>query len=384
MIAECFSCFSAASVFWILCSVLVFLVCVLFAGFLIPQILLIAFRKKLFDMPDERKIHQGVVPRLGGIAFTPVMFFSVAMMVGMCRLLGYHCMLEQIASECGSLAFSVCCVIILYLLGMADDLIGIRYRAKFVVQIFCGLMMIAGGMWINDLHGLFGIRELPEWAGYPLTVLVIVFIINAINLIDGIDGLASGLCAAATLFYGVIFFLLHEYIYAVIAFATLGVLLPFFYYNVFGDAEKQKKIFMGDTGSLTIGMILCILSLKLLMVEPDTSFYSYNMFIMAYAPLFIPCFDVVRVYMHRVRNGKNPFLPDKNHIHHKLLALGMNQRSAMVTIITVSVLFSFGNILLSKYIAMTLLLLVDFLLWILVNVWLSRKIKSFPTKDGCD
>lgn len=216
----------------------------------------------LFDQPDERKIHQGAVPRLGGIAFKPVVFFSIALMFGLCQFFGYGNMFDGISAESRPLAFSFCCVMLLYLVGMADDLIGIRYKAKFAVQIMCGVMMIAGGMWISNLHGLFGIHEVAAWFGYPLTILVIVFIINSINLIDGIDGLASGLCGVATLFYGMVFFLLQEYIYAVLSFATLGVLVPFFYYNVFGDANKQKKIFMGDTGSLTTGMVLCVLSLK--------------------------------------------------------------------------------------------------------------------------
>ena len=372
---------SAPSLFWTVNSVLVFIVCVLSAGVLIPQILLISFRRNLFDEPDERKIHQGVVPRLGGIAFKPVVFFSVALLLGVSQLLGYGDMLGGIASERRSLAFGFCSIMVLYLVGMADDLIGIRYRAKFVVQIACGLMVIAGGLWLDNLHGLFLIYNVPAWAGWPVTVLAVVFIINAINLIDGIDGLASGLCGVAMLFYGVIFLLAHEYISAMLAFATLGVLVPFFYYNVFGDAKRGRKIFMGDTGSLTIGMMLCILSLKVCRCFPDdTSDSLPNVFVLAYSPLIIPCFDVVRVYLHRVRNGKNPFLPDKNHIHHKLLAIGMRQRTAMITIVSVSVLFTLCNILLSTSIGVTPLLLADIIVWTAANIWLTRRIHLINKK----
>ncbi len=361
--------------FWTVSSVLVFIVCAFSAGVLIPQILLISFRRKLFDMPDERKIHQGVVPRLGGIAFKPVVFFSVALLLGACQLLGYGEMLGGIVSESRPLAFGFCSIMVLYLVGMADDLIGIRYSAKFAVQVACGLMVIAGGLWMDDLHGLFFIHGLPCWAGWPLTVLAVVFIINAINLIDGIDGLASGLCGVAMSFYGVIFLMAHEYIYALLAFATLGVLVPFFYYNVFGDVRRGRKIFMGDTGSLTIGMMLCILSLKVCRCfheEPPAGLP--NVFVLAYSPLIIPCFDVVRVYLHRVRNGKNPFLPDRNHIHHKLLAIGMMPRAAMVTIVSVSVLFTLCNILLSRHVGVTLLLLADISVWTAANIGLTRKI----------
>lgn len=377
MITEFYSGLSLTTIFWTVSSIAVFMICVLCSGILIPQILLISFRKQLFDQPDERKIHQGIVPRLGGIAFKPVIFFTVALMLGVSQLLGYGYMMEDFTLEVRSIAFSFCCIILLYWVGIADDLIGIRYKAKFIVQIICGLMIIAGGMYIDNLHGLLGIHGLPVWIGYPLTVLVIVFIINSINLIDGIDGLASGLCGVATLFYGVVFFLLHEYIYAILSFATLGVLVPFFYYNVFGDANKQKKIFMGDTGSLTIGMILCILCLRLLQYSTtEASAELPNILVLAYSPLLIPCLDVVRVYLHRVRNGKNPFLPDKNHIHHKLLALGMRQRMAMVSIVLVSILFSLCNIFISKYINVTLLVLINVLIWTLLNVWLTYRIKK--------
>lgn len=373
--------FSSVSLFWTVNCVAVFIVCVLSAGVLIPQILLISFRRNLFDMPDERKIHRGIVPRLGGIAFKPVVFFSVALILGFCQLMGYGDKLDEVAMESRSLAFGFCSIMVLYLVGMADDLIGIRYRAKFVVQIACGLMVIAGGLWLDNLYGLFFIHDLPGWIGLPFTVFIVVFIINAINLIDGIDGLASGLCGVAVFFYGIIFLMAHEHIYAILAFATLGVLVPFFYYNVFGDVKRGKKIFMGDTGSLTIGMMLCFLSLKVCRCFPeDTSTGLPNALILAYSPLIIPCFDVVRVYLHRVRNGKNPFLPDKNHIHHKLLAIGMRQRAAMITIVSVSVLFSLCNILLSTYISVTPLLVADIFIWTVANIWLTRKINHTDKK----
>ncbi|WP_195594487.1 MraY family glycosyltransferase [Phocaeicola dorei] len=366
---------SAPSLFWTVNSILVFIVCVLSAGVLIPQILLISFRRNLFDTPDERKIHQGVVPRLGGIAFKPVVFFSVALLLGVCQLLGYGDMLNGIVSEGRPLAFGFCSIMVLYLVG------SIRYRAKFVVQIACGLMLIAGGLWLDNLHGLFLIYNISAWVGWPLTVLAVVFIINAINLIDGIDGLASGLCGVAMLFYGVIFLMVHEYIYAMLAFATLGVLVPFFCYNVFGDAKRGRKIFMGNTGSLTIGMMLCILSLEVCRsFSEDTSAGLPNAFVLAYSPLIIPCFDVVRVYLHRVRNGKNPFLPDKNHIHHKLLAIGMRQRTVMIAIVSVSVFLTLCNILLSTCISVTQLLLADILIWTAANIWLTRKINRTNKK----
>lgn len=156
-------------------------------------------------------------------------------------LLGYGQLLGNIGSESRPLAFGFCTIMMLYLVGMADDLIGIRYRAKFAIQIICGLLVIAGGLWINNLHGLLFIHALLEWIGYPITLFAVVFIINAINLIDGIDGLASGLCGVAMLFYGLVFFIIGEYIYALLAFATLGVLVPFSIITYLEILPKRTK-----------------------------------------------------------------------------------------------------------------------------------------------
>lgn len=354
---------------------MVFLLCVFLAGIVIPQILLIAFRRKLFDVPDERKIHLGAVPRLGGIAFKPVVFLSVALVAGINMVLGHPEILSEMEDEAQPLVFVFCAIMVLYLVGIADDLIGVRYRAKFIIQILCGMMLIAGGTWLGDLHGVMGVHAIPLWFGYPLTVLVVVFIINAINLIDGIDGLASGLCSIACLFYGVSFFALQQYTYAMLAFATLGVLVPFFYYNVFGNSKHNKKIFMGDTGSLTVGMMLCFLGIRLASCIPQESAGLPNPMVLAFSPLLIPGLDVVRVYLHRVRNGKNPFLPDKNHIHHKLLGIGMCQRNAMVCIISVSTVLVLLNIRLSCYLNVNWILLGDILIWTVANIWLTSRIR---------
>ncbi|MBD5219997.1 MAG: undecaprenyl/decaprenyl-phosphate alpha-N-acetylglucosaminyl 1-phosphate transferase [Bacteroidales bacterium] len=358
--------------FWLINCIALFALCVLFAGIIIPQILLIAFRKKLFDEPDERKIHTSLVPRLGGIAFTPVIFFSLFLVVGVNLALGHSAILSPDTGELCPVLFGLCAMLVLFVVGIADDLIGVRYRAKFVAQILCACMLIIGGIWFNNFHGIMGLGHVSPWFGFPFTVLLVVFIINAINLIDGIDGLASGLSAIASLVYGVIFFLMGEYLYTMLAFATLGVLLPFFYYNVFGDAEKHSKIFMGDTGSLTIGIVLSILSLRMNMTPSDQIIWNFNPIVAAFIPLFVPCCDVVRVYLHRVRNGKNPFLPDKNHIHHKLLSIGLTQRWAMISLISSTFFMVVFNILMSMVLNVNALIIIDVLMWGLANIWLAR------------
>lgn len=362
--------------YWPLNLLSIFVLCVLLAGFLIPQILLIAYRRNLFDEVNERKIHKGSVPRLGGIAFVPVIFTSIAIALVSNLQLGFSGLTDAFASSFRICLSTFIALELLYLVGMADDLIGIKYRAKFVVQIICAAFLISGGIWFSNLEGVLGIGELSPWIGYPFTLIVIVFLINAINLIDGIDGLASGLSSIACAIYGVSFYLLGNYALAVISFATLGVLIPFFYYNVFGNVNKHKKIFMGDTGSLTIGLILAVLG-TLLFVHPESVCSRFSTPVLAFSPLIVPCFDVVRVYMLRIRQHHSPFLPDKNHIHHKLLAAGMKPRAAMITIVSVSLLLTLGNVFLSTVLLFNINIIValDVILWGLGNIYLSRLIK---------
>lgn len=349
-------------------------------GVIIPQILLIAFRKNLFDDIDHRKIHKGAVPRLGGIAFFPAILFSVLFVFGICCRFKTLNLYALHGGDITGLCFICCAIIILYLVGMTDDLIGVRYRAKFIAQIISSVLIVCGGIYIDNFHGFLMVYNLPLVVTILLTILLIVFITNAINLIDGIDGLASGLSAIACLFYGFVFTIAGLHLYAILSFATLGALVPFFYYNVFGNPHKHSKIFMGDTGALTIGLILSVLSLRITQID-DADFDS-NSAVLAFAPLLIPCLDVVRVYLHRIKAHRSPFLPDKTHIHHKLLALGMHQYVAMPTIVAASVLLIALNYILSSVINITLLFAVDMVLWCVVNKLLSNAIRKREKKTG--
>lgn len=359
---------------WLYIDLTVLLCVMLLTGILIPQILLIAFRKNLFDTPDPRKIHTSAVPRLGGIAFFPSILLVFFLLYGFCILADDNELLPYLYRNLKSICFISAGAILLYLTGMADDLVGVRYRAKFIVQILSAIMVITGGIEVNDLHAFFGITHIPEFLAIPLTILLIVFIINAINLIDGIDGLASGLSAIACAFYAFVFMQLELYLFSAVAVAVLGTLIPFFLYNVFGNPHKQRKIFMGDTGALTIGLFLSVMCLRICSIHDEAG--EANHAVIAFAPLLIPCLDVVRVYFHRIRAHRNPFLPDKTHIHHKLLALGMGQRGAMMTILGCAVVWTFINYMLSPYINITVLIGCDILLWIGVNALLTRAIHA--------
>ena len=355
-----------------------FLTSVFFAGIIIPQILLIAFRKKLFDVPDARKIHTSAVPRLGGIAFNLVTIFSVFFVFGINILGSNGIFMEQVSTDALQFCFGFCALMLIYIVGIADDLIGVRYKAKFVVQTLAALFIVVSGLYINNFHGLFGLHEVNPFFGGFITVIAIVFITNAINLIDGVDGLASGLCIVAFAYYGVMFFCLGMFVYSLIAFAVLGTVIQFYYYNVFGKAEKQKKIFMGDTGSLTLGIFLCFLSLKLNQMPDSHSFVS-NAFVMAFAPLIVPCFDVIRVYIHRLRKHRSPFLPDKNHIHHKIMRCGVSQRVTMVSIIVFAVFIALANFELANVLDINVLVIGDLVFYYIghgiLNKILAKKEK---------
>lgn len=349
-----------------------FLLSILLSWLIIPRILVVAFRKRLFDMPDARKIHNQAIPRLGGLSFVPTILFSVAFVLGLQYTLEANlpsALLRYIVPE---FCFLVCGLVLLYLAGIKDDLVGLRYRTKFLVQIIAAIFFPLSGLWINNFYGLLGIHELSAWIGIPFTILTVVFIINAINLIDGIDGLASGLSSVALAVLGSLFLYEHLWLYATLAFSTLGVLLPFFYYNVFGQAEHCKKIFMGDTGSLTLGYILSFLTIRYASYNPVLAPYVDGAIVIAFSTLIVPLFDVVRVMLVRARNHKGLFSPDKNHIHHKFLAMGFSPRAAMLSILALVCVFSCMNILLITYIDNTVMFMADIAIWIGLNLFFDR------------
>ena len=346
-------------------------IAVLLGMMIIPNILLVSYKKRLFDMPDARKVHTVPVPRLGGISFYPVILISVSLMMGIRYYLGYPLVNLPGDETLYEFLFLAVGCMLLYLIGVMDDLIGVGYRQKFIVQIITAALLVLSGDWFNTLSGLFGFYEIPAWFGMPFTVLVVVYITNAINLIDGIDGLASGLSCIALIALSVMFILRGEYIYAMLALATLGVLIPFWFYNVFGNAMRGHKLFMGDAGSMTLGYVLSFLVIRLSKVTDGDPESTCTDMIIAVSTLLVPMLDVVRVVIHRLRTGNNPFLPDKNHFHHKLQRTGMRLRMILVTILAVSVFFIALDALLIDKVDVTLLLALDVFLWTLMHAFIN-------------
>ena len=343
---------------------------------IIPNILIISLRKRLFDVPDERKVHKRPVPRLGGVTFFPVILFSLCVFTAVRLLMGHgpeESKVDQLVCE---FLFLMGGLTLLYIIGIGDDLVGVRYRRKFLVQILSAAMFPISGVYINCFYGLFGIYMVPAVVGIPLTMLLVVFITNAINLIDGIDGLASGLSMVALLVFGVLFVHYQMWSYAMLAFVTVGVIIPFFSYNVFGDADMGRKIFMGDTGSLTLGYILSFFVIRYCMYEPDMLLLTMKSspVLVSFSVLMVPCLDVVRVVLRRARNKKPLFMPDKTHIHHKFLAMGFSPRKALVTIQLMSACFCVFTIVGIRYLNNTLVFVIDVVVWTLLNLWFNRVI----------
>ena len=347
---------------------------VLFTAWFIPKILIVSFKKKLFDFASERKVHEGIVPRLGGVAFVPSIVVSLSLIIGLNVLFNGDTTVRFFGVL--QLAFGLCAILLLYFEGIMDDLVGLGYRVKFVFQIVSAVLIVLSGIWINDFHGLFGVHGLPPYIGMPFTVILMVYLINAINLIDGIDGLASGLSIVASFFFGVMFVYVNLWGCAALAFATFGTLCPFFYYNVFGNADRCRKIFMGDTGSQCIGLLLGYFAVRLSMNDPLMTSKIDGSIIVAFSMLIVPAFDVIRVMIHRARSGRSVFHPDKSHIHHKLLALGLPHKLAMVTILLFAMLFVVLNLILLPHLDVNVILLIDILIYTVSNIFLSSVIRK--------
>ncbi len=342
---------------------------------IIPRILVISHKKRLYDVPDARKVHTMPVPRLGGLSFFPVILMSMFLVIGF-RLyfwdmdtssLSFNMLYEYLFLFVG--------MTLLYLVGVCDDLVGVGYHYKFAVQIAAAFLLVLSGNWFDSFGGLFGIYSVPVWVGVPFTVFIVVYITNAINLIDGIDGLASGLCCIALSVLSVIFFLRGQYVYALLAICTLGILMPFWCYNVFGNANRGHKLFMGDAGSLTLGYVISFLIIHMSVTNEVSPTLSNPYMVIAFSTVLVPLLDVIRVVLHRLREHKNPFLPDKNHFHHKLLRTGMRVRVVMVCIIAISAFFILLNSSLAWRVDITYLFFLNLFCWSILHVGLNGLIK---------
>ena len=336
-----------------------------------PMVLDFCKRKRLYDFPNERKVHKNAIPRLGGITFLPSMLIAFIIVISFSSVVVQSTFSITVWS-----ALFMMGLFIMYVLGIIDDWSGLNAATKFTVQIFTASLLCMGGLYFNNLYGLFGIYEIPNYIGVPLTIFIIVFIDNAINLIDGIDGLSASLALLALAGFLAYFLYYNVFIYTynILIAGLMGALIAYLYFNMCGKPEKNTKIFMGDSGSLSLGFILGFLTVKC--VACNTNIWPSNRpeaLIVPWTLLFIPMADVVRVTLHRLRFHAPLFQADKNHIHHKLMRVGLSQYQTLVCILLMAIGFIVINSLLYFLLSTAVIMLVDILLYVLIHIVINSK-----------
>ena len=358
---------------YILITLSAFFMSVVSGFIMIPQILRFCEKRKLYDTPNARKLHKNNIPRLGGVSFMPSMFIATitALLVWMNTSQGWKICISPWS------IFFVVGVIVIYATGVIDDVLGLCARSKLFMQIIAATLLPISNLYINNLYGFLGIYEIPPLVGAVLTIGVLVFIMNAINLIDGIDGLSASLTLIALSGLFFIFQRKNIWVYCILIAGLMGVLIPFLYHNIWGKQEKNHKIFMGDSGSLTLGYILGVLLIKFCMYNPHVMPYQKGATLLSVTLLLVPTFDVFRVIIVRILHHKAIFRPDKNHIHHKLMRAGMTQHQALISIIALSLIFIIINLSLFNQLLVTWIIAIDIIIYIAfqytLDIFIRRK-----------
>lgn len=291
-----------------------------------PHLVKIARIKDIVDNPNARKLQKEPIPILGGVA----VFFGIFMSLSIAGIL----------TECSELFVLLTSMLLMLYLGSMDDILELRATTRLVVQIGAVLVLVflGGNYEIDDLLGLAGFTAIPQWAAIPLTVFAAVGIINAINLIDGVDGLSSGFGVMSSLMFSVAFFVVGDYPMVILCASTIGALTLFFLHNVFG---KKSKMFIGDGGTLVLGIILAAYVTRLIdsaqtQVPCPTVNEPASVIPFTLAILSIPVFDTLRVMSTRILDRKSPFHPDKTHLHHMFIDLGFSHVITTVSILTLN------------------------------------------------
>jgi UDP-GlcNAc:undecaprenyl-phosphate GlcNAc-1-phosphate transferase len=331
----------------------------LVAIFAVPSIIYVAHLKNILDQPNLRSTHEALTPRLGGVAVFAGFMSALTIFADLSNGV------QQLLAGC----------IVLFFIGLKDDLVTISAFKKFIVQLLAtGIVMFMANIRITSFQGILGIEELPIGLSYGFTFLVIIGVTNAINLIDGLDGLAGTIVVIIATTFGWYFHLFGGERfgnYAVVSLCLVGGMLGFLRYNF-----HKATIFMGDTGSLVCGFIVSVLTIQFIEMRAVDSSPS-----VALGILFVPLFDTLRVSIIRILKGMSPFAPDKNHIHHRILAMGFQQIGTVLILAFINsmvILFvlsfaDWGNLYL-------LLSLLGFsvVLSLFLGVYKSRSAQSLP------
>ena len=285
----------------------------------IPKIIFFAQKFRLYDSAGERSSHIGEIPIFGGIAIFAGIIFSLL----------FWAEIEQIQ-------FIIVSMLVVFFVGVIDDLLSLSPTRKVVGQIIAILMIIyLHDLQIDNMHGVLGIYELPDIVATFFTVFVVIVITNGFNLIDGVDGLAGSLGIVASVSFGLLAIISGQISMALIAFTLMGALLGFVLHNF-----HPAKIFMGDTGSLVVGLVLSILAINAINSGIINNYIHLPNKgpLVAIAILAVLLFDSLRIFIVRVIKGRNPLSPDMNHIHHALLNLGYGHQKTTLIICIINIL----------------------------------------------
>lgn len=331
----------------------------------IPTIVRVAKTKHLFDEPGLRSAHSSRTPTLGGLAIFAGFVLSSGIWIN--------------SSQFPEFQYIIAASIVVFFIGIKDDILIIAPVTKFSGQIVAALILIVfGGIRITNLQGFFGINEIDYISSLIISLLTILVIINGFNFIDGVDGLSAsiGIITSGAFMYW--FILAEEYQAAILSISLIGALLAFFLYNVFG---LNNKIFMGDTGSLIIGLLLAIMVIKFneLNIDKTKAFAIYPAPAVSFGILIIPLFDLLRVMFIRIVTKRPVLEPDKNHLHHQLLQLGLSHIKVTLVISIVNLLFIYFVFYTSRFISIRrqlLLILIIALLFSYIPPFLLLRKKS--------
>ena len=335
--------------------------------FAIPVIIEVAKDKKLFDEPGERKVHKAVIPTLGGLGIFGG--FIIATLIGVPP------------ASAGVLQYFMAAIMIVFFMGIKDDILILTASKKFIGQLIAaGIVIKFGGIQITDLFGIMGIHTLAPTVSFLLTLFTIVVITNSFNLIDGVDGLAGSLGLLTSVIFGLYFYFSGEPLYAVLALSLAGSLVAFLIYNFY-----PAKIFMGDTGSLLIGLINSILVIKFITIasNPSSAIPLQSAPALGFAILLVPLFDTLRVVSHRILSRRSPFCPDRNHIHHFLLELGLSHKMIAFTCVITNILFiALAYSLRSAGTSIVMLTLAGVAIFIVGIIYYNKPTRKLLVTDG--
>lgn len=329
----------------------------------IPAIIRVAKLKHLYDEPDEeRKVTKEIVPTLGGMAI--FLGFIIAVVLSSFRM------------DFIELRYIVVALVIMLFVGLKDDILYISPRSKLIGQIIVAFILVVfADVRFTSLHGLLGFEMIPYYVSVPLSMFAITVLTNSLNLIDGIDGLCSGIGFTASSIFALLFYINDDIEFTLVAMALSGALFSFFIYNVFG---VKNKIFMGDTGSLLIGFILSIMTIRFNEIPfTDHRLLEVKEVIgISLSIMIVPIIDTLRVFTIRIMNGKSPFSADRIHTHHQLLDLGFTHfQSSLIYILYNLIFFSIAMILqhyITNYILIISLVIIAFIFVSIPGILLKK------------